>query len=158
MEKTKVLFVSVNNAARGQIAESLLKTLGSEQFYVESAGLEPRRINSLAVEVMKEIDIEITNSTPRSIFAVYEQNKLYHYVISIGDEDGLIRCLYPFLIQRLIWSVEDPSGFTGPEAKRVGKMRKVRDQLREYVENFLRQTGRNEDKKQESGPALERES
>ena len=60
--KDKVLFVCVHNSARSQMAEALLKKMAGDRFEVESAGLEPGELNPLAVEVMKEIGIDISGN------------------------------------------------------------------------------------------------
>lgn len=52
MDKKRVLFVCVHNSARSQIAEAFLKQMaGGDKFEVESAGLEPGRLNLLAISV-----------------------------------------------------------------------------------------------------------
>lgn len=65
MVKQKVLFVCVHNSARSQMAEALLKQIAGDRFEVESAGLEPGELNPLAVEVMKEIGIDISRGIPK---------------------------------------------------------------------------------------------
>lgn len=60
MERMKVLFVCVHNSARSQMAEAFLNKLGGDRFQAESAGLEPGALNPLAVEVMREIGIDIS--------------------------------------------------------------------------------------------------
>ena len=68
MQKDKVLFVCVHNSARSQMAEALLKKMAGDRFDVESAGLEPGKLNPLAVEVMKEIGIDISGNQTKSAF------------------------------------------------------------------------------------------
>lgn len=58
MDKIKVLFVCVHNAARSQMAEAYLRKLGGDQFEVESTGLTAGKLNPLVVEVMKEDGID----------------------------------------------------------------------------------------------------
>jgi len=53
-EKIKVLFLCEHNSARSQISEAFLKQIGGKRFEVESAGLEVKPLNSLAIAVMKE--------------------------------------------------------------------------------------------------------
>lgn len=60
MADKRVLFVCEHNSARSQMAEAFLRQLGGEDFEVESAGLEPTGLNPLAVEVMREIGIDIS--------------------------------------------------------------------------------------------------
>ncbi|MBK5246084.1 MAG: arsenate reductase ArsC [Peptostreptococcaceae bacterium] len=62
MTKTKVLFVCVHNSARSQMAEAFLNTLAGDKFYAESAGFEPDKINPYVIQVMKEVDIDISNN------------------------------------------------------------------------------------------------
>ena len=57
MAKQKVLFVCIHNSARSQMAEELLRKLAGDRFEVESAGLEPGKLNPLAIGVMQEIGI-----------------------------------------------------------------------------------------------------
>jgi predicted protein tyrosine phosphatase len=68
MEKQKVLFVCVHNSARSQMAEAWLNHLCGDLFEAESAGLEPGTLNPLAIEVMKELGIDISHKKPRSVF------------------------------------------------------------------------------------------
>ncbi len=62
MKKSKVLFVCAHNSARSQMAEAFLKQLAGDRFDVESAGLEPGKINPVVVDVMKEAGIDLMTS------------------------------------------------------------------------------------------------
>lgn len=58
----KILFLCVQNSARSQIAEGLARSMFGNQVIVASAGSEPSGIvNPLAIEVMKEIGVDISN-------------------------------------------------------------------------------------------------
>jgi len=63
MSKKRVLFVCIHNSARSQMAEAFLKKYRSDRFEVESAGLEPGKLNSVVVEVMKEAGVAIDFKT-----------------------------------------------------------------------------------------------
>jgi len=52
MKKCKVLFLCNGNSARSQMAEGILRWHNGEQFEVFSAGVEPKGINPLTIEVM----------------------------------------------------------------------------------------------------------
>jgi len=145
MEKIKVLFVSVKNSARGQMAEAFLRAFGGKKFHVESAGLEPDRINQLAVDVMKEMGIDISSNTTKSIFGLYQQGKLFNYIISLCDEESLQRCpLYPHhIVKHILWPFEDPEYFIGTYEERLEKTRVVRNQIREKVKEFIQKTSDN---------------
>ena len=77
MGKDKVLFVCVHNSARSQMAEALLREMAGDRFEVESAGLEPGELNPLAVEVMKEIGIDISGNQTKSAFDFFKEGKRF---------------------------------------------------------------------------------
>jgi len=60
MVKTKVLFLCTHNSARSQIAEGLLRFLYGDEYEVFSAGTNPTQVNPLAIKVMAEIGIDIS--------------------------------------------------------------------------------------------------
>ena len=91
MEK-KVLFVCAHNSARSQMAEALLKHMAGDRFEVESAGLEPGKLNPLAIGVMQEIGIDISQNKTKSAFDFYKQGKRYDYVITVCDESKAQKC------------------------------------------------------------------
>ena len=63
MNKQTVLFLCTYNSARSQMAEGLLNTLFKEKYKAFSAGINPKKVNSYAIEVMKELGIDISNHT-----------------------------------------------------------------------------------------------
>jgi protein-tyrosine-phosphatase len=72
-EMSKVLFVCVHNSARSQMAEELLRKYGEGSFVVESAGLEPGVLNPLAIEVLKEEGIDISDKKPNQFLNFLKQ-------------------------------------------------------------------------------------
>jgi arsenate reductase len=70
--KTRVLFVCVHNTARSQIAEAFLNHLAGDRFEAESAGLEPEELNPLAVEIMREIGIDISMNQAKKVFDLFK--------------------------------------------------------------------------------------
>ncbi|MEM2130663.1 MAG: hypothetical protein QXZ70_08715, partial [Candidatus Bathyarchaeia archaeon] len=66
----RVLFVCVENACRSQMAEGFLKAMAGDKISAKSAGNMPsERVNSLAVQVMKEAGIDISGHKPKMITA-----------------------------------------------------------------------------------------
>src|SRR3990167_1894983 len=92
MDKKRVLFICVHNSARSQMAEAFLNQMAGDRFEVESAGLEPGKLNPLAIEVMKEAGIDISQNKTKSVFDFYGAGKKYDYVITVCDESQSGQC------------------------------------------------------------------
>jgi len=143
MEKIRVLFVCEHNSARSQIAEAFLNRLAGDRFQTKSAGLEPGALNPLAVEVMREEGIDISNNKTKSVFDFYTKGELFEYVITVCDEASAGKCpVFPGNAKRLHWSLPDPSKFAGTYQERLEKTRKVRDQIKSRIEEWIKTTTR----------------
>ncbi len=139
ISKARVLFVCVHNSARSQMAEAFLNTLAGERFSASSAGLEPGTLNPLAVEVMKEADIDISRNTTKSVFDLYISGALFGYVIAVCDAEAAQRCpTFPGITRTLIWSFPDPSSFAGSWEEKLAKTRQVRDAIKVKIEEFIK--------------------
>ena len=67
-ETKKILFVCVQNASRSQMAQGFAEALGRGRGEVYSAGSRPSsHINPLAIEVMKEKDIDLSGRRPKGL-------------------------------------------------------------------------------------------
>lgn len=144
-QKIRVLFVCLHNSARSQMAEAFLNHLAGESFEAESAGLEPGELNPLAIEAMKEVGIDISMNKAKSVFAMYKEDKLYRYVIAVCDEAAQACPIFPGFAKNLHWSFEDPASFTGTHEERLDRTRRVRDEIKKRIEEFVQeQRGGNE--------------
>ena len=140
MNKKKVLFVCVHNSARSQMAEAFLKKYGGDRFEVESAGLEPGKLNPVVIEVMKEIDIDISQNKTKSVFDFFKQGKSYDYVVTVCDESQAGACpIFPgtAVTKRMHWGFDDPSSFQGTAKERLEKTREVRDNIKRRIIEWL---------------------
>jgi arsenate reductase len=135
--KKKALFICVHNSARSQMAEAWLNQICGEFFEAQSAGLEPGTLNPLAVQVMGEAGIDISNKSTQAVFDVFQAGQLFAYVITVCDESSAERCpIFPGPTKRLHWSFSDPSQMTGTAQEKLEKVRKVRDQIRTKIERW----------------------
>lgn len=138
MDKIKVLFVCSHNSARSQMAEAYLNYFGGDAFIVESAGLEPGILNPYVVEVMKEDGIDISGNKTKSVFDFYKEGRLYNYVITVCDKETAERCpVFPGQAIKLNWSFPDPTHFTGTEQEILQQIRKLRDEIKIKIKEFL---------------------
>jgi arsenate reductase len=141
MNKKRVLFVCVHNSARSQIAEAFLNSLAGDKFEAVSAGFEPTTINPLAVEVMKEAGIDISQNRTKSVFDLYKKGELFSYVIAVCDEATAQKCpIFPGLVTaRIHWSFADPSAFKGSLEERLAQTHKVRDAIKAKIREWLKE-------------------
>lgn len=120
------------------MAEAYLKKFGGDRFHVESAGLEPGKLNPLAVEVMKEDGIDISDNPTNDVFEFYKHGKIFNYVITVCDPEASARCpVFPGLNKKISWQFEDPSQFAGTHEEKLAKTRKVRDKVRNAVKLLI---------------------
>ncbi len=140
MKKPKVLFLCVHNSARSQMAEAFLNELAPDEFEAQSAGFEPRELNPLAIKVMAEAGIDISEKKSKAVFDLMKKGEFFAYVITVCDEASAERCpIFPGVTHRLHWSFEDPSAFTGSEEEKLAKTRIIRDQIKAKVEEFIKE-------------------
>ena len=135
--KKKVLFICVHNSARSQMAAALLNKRCGEFFEANSAGLEPGKLNPLAVAVLQENGIDISKNKTRAVFDVFKSGELFTYVITVCDESEAEACpIFPGVTTRLHWSFPDPSAFAGTPEEKVEQTRHVRDKIDNQVRRF----------------------
>jgi arsenate reductase len=135
-EVKKVLFVCTGNSARSQMAEGLLKALGSGQWKVQSGGIFPSYVHPLAIRAMEEIGIDISKQTSKSIDRFVK--KKFDYIITLCDDAAKSCPHFPGAGKRYHWPFEDPAATIGTVEERLAVFRKVRDKLKIKMEEFLR--------------------
>jgi arsenate reductase len=140
MDKTRVLFVCFHNTARSQMAEAFLNVLGGGRFLAESAGLDPRDINPLIVEVMQELGYDLAGRKGNSLFEFFKQGRLYDYVIYVCDKETEDRCpVFPGVRRTQNWPFPDPAKLEGTHEEKLAGARKIRDAIRSRIETWIKE-------------------
>lgn len=140
MKKSKVLFICVHNSARSQMAEAWLNELCGDCFEAQSAGLEPGSINPLVVQVMKEVEIDLTGKKTQRVFDVWKSGQIFHYVITVCSEADAKGCpIFPSVCKKLHWPFPDPSKLTGTEEEKLEQTRQIRDAIRAKIEQWCQE-------------------
>jgi len=136
--RIKVLFVCIHNSARSQMAEAILENLASDKFEVESAGLEPGKLNSLAINAMADMGIDISRKQTKSVFDLLRSGNNYNYVITVCDESQSERCpIFPGRVLRMHWSFRDPSSLKGTWEEKLLETINIRNEIKLKIENFI---------------------
>ncbi len=123
----KVLFVCIENSCRSQIAEGFAKSIGRDVLEAYSAGSKPSgKVNPTAVEVMREIGIDIAGQKSKGFLEL--PVKKFDYVITLGCKDI---CPFVSASEHIEWQIADPKD------SEIDFFRKVRDQIRSEVEKLI---------------------
>ena len=138
--KTSVLILCTANSGRSQIAEGLLRQYYGEDFEVESAGTRATHVRPEAIQVMKELGIDISSHRSKTVdeFA----NRTFDHVLTVCDNAKESCPIYPGHSNRIHHSFEDPAAVQGSEKERLTAFRKVRDDIRAYLSDFTAQATR----------------
>jgi arsenate reductase len=135
MSKAKVLFLCTGNSARSQMAEGYLRHVAGDGFEALSAGIEPKGLNPLAVEAMKEIGIDISRQASKDVREFLGQP--IPYVVTVCD-NAKARCpIFPRTYRSMHWSLEDPAEATGSQEEKLAVFRRVRDEISQRIQQEL---------------------
>jgi arsenate reductase len=133
-----VLFLCTGNSARSQMAEGLLRAKAGDVFDVHSAGTEPAaRVNPLAVDVMREIGIDISGARPKDLGQFLGRVPVRHLITVCHDADARCPTVWPGITSREHWSIEDPAAFRGDAEATLAKFREIRDELSRRLDQWL---------------------
>jgi arsenate reductase len=114
------------------MAEGLLKTLGGNQYEVHSAGTHPSFVRPQAIQVMKEIGIDISSHSSTSLDQFVNQS--FDHVITVCDNAKESCPVFHGAKEMLHWSIEDPVSVWGTEEMQLEAFRKARNKLTERIE------------------------
>jgi arsenate reductase (thioredoxin) len=135
MIKSKVLFLCSGNSCRTQMAEAFLRDLAGDRFEIISAGADPTPLDPEAVAAMRELGIDIAGQSSKDVSRFLGQR--FTFVITLCDREQERTCpIFPGGIWRHQWNFENPA-LTASPAEHRQIVRRVRDQLREHVLQFV---------------------
>ena len=123
-----VLFVCTGNAARSQMAEGWLKNLNSDVSVI-SAGTKPEGVSKIAIKVMKEIGIDISNHTSDNLNNVDWQGADFAITLCGSANETCVSMPWPETCKRLHWPIKDPVS--------EDEYRNARDEIKQKINNFL---------------------
>lgn len=132
----RVLFLCTGNSARSQMAEGLLRHTAGDRFVVASAGVAPTRVRPEAIQVMREIGIDISHQHSKSVDDFLGRE--FDYVITVCDNANEQCPVFPGNTNRIHWSFDDPAAVEGDELTRVAMFRRVRDEILHRLQSFVR--------------------
>lgn len=131
-----LLFLCVANSARSQMAEGLARKLFGPRAHVQSAGSEPSRVNPYAIEVMREVGVDLTTHRSKSVQTI--DPATVDTVITLCAEE--VCPVFLGRARRLHWPIPDPASPdpTIPREEMLARFRAARDEIQARLEVFAR--------------------
>jgi arsenate reductase len=137
VQKLKVLFLCTGNACRSQMAEGWTRRLRGDVIEPYSAGVEVHGLDPRAVRAMAEAGVDISGQRSKHVDEV--KNVLFDYVVTVCD-DARERCpFFPGKARVVHVSFDDPPRLaqeSSSEQEALGHYRRVRDEIRAFVETL----------------------
>jgi arsenate reductase len=137
-DRKTVLFLCTGNSARSQMAEGLLRHMARDRFEVASAGVSPRKVKPEAIEVMREIGVDISQQRSKAVDDFVGRE--FDYVITVCDNANEQCPVFPGNTKRIHWSFDDPAAVEGDELARLAVFRRVRDEILQQLQLFAATT------------------
>lgn len=135
----KVLFLCTHNSCRSQMAEGIVNADLGDRFLAFSAGTEATRVNPLAIQVLAEIGIDISGHRSKTLEAFAGES--FDHVITLCGSANEQCPLFFGGVRRVHIGFDDPSQMTGTPEEVLKEFRRVRDQIREEIAEYLTRDG-----------------
>jgi arsenate reductase (thioredoxin) len=128
----KILVLCTGNSARSQMAEGLIRYLAGGRLVVESAGTQPSTVRPEAIAALSELGIDISSHRSKSIDEFKEVE--FDHVLTVCDSAKEECPWFPTAAVTTHHSFEDPAACDGSEEEKLTLFRRVRDEIKEYLE------------------------
>ena len=134
IEKIKVLFLCTGNSCRSQMAEGWARNLKGDVIDVYSAGIRPIGVSSRAIKTMAEADVDISTHTSKHIDDLGGID--FDYVVTLCDNAAQNCPVFPGKAKVIHKPFKDPYFATGSEEQVKAEFRKIRDQIKAFIETI----------------------
>ncbi|MBS3749616.1 MAG: arsenate reductase ArsC [Candidatus Thermoplasmatota archaeon] len=134
MKKQHVLFICTHNSCRSQMAEGLLNQYCGNRFQAYSAGVKKTHVHPLAIQVMKEIDIDISRHRSKLVDEFKEIT--FDVVVTVCDQANETCPFFPG--KKVIHNgFFDPGTIKGPKEEKLNAFRNVRDEIKQWIMDYF---------------------
>jgi arsenate reductase (thioredoxin) len=134
--KKRVLVLCTGNSCRSQIAHGYLNFFSNNDLEVYSAGIETHGVNPRAIAVMKEDGIDISHHTSNKIDEYKDLE--FEFVLTVCDNAKENCPFFPSKVKTFHQNFPDPAKGKGTEDQIMDEFRKVRDMIRQYTSDFIK--------------------
>ncbi len=136
-KKLRVLFLCTGNSCRSQMAEGWARELKGDVIEAYSAGVSPHGVNRLAIQAMKEAGVDIDGQRSKYVDELREVP--FDYVVTVCDDAHEACPVFPGKTKVVHVGFDDPprlAKFARNEEEAMGHYRRVRDEIRGFVETL----------------------
>ncbi|MEJ8547335.1 arsenate reductase (thioredoxin) [Brevibacillus borstelensis] len=137
-KKPLIYFLCTGNSCRSQMAEGFMRSLGGDRYEVRSAGLEAHGLNPLAIQVMKEANVDIRSHTS-DVIDPDTLNRADYVITLCGHADEHCPAISGNGSVKWHWGFDDPAKASGTEEEILNQFRAVRDSIKSRIEQFLKE-------------------
>ena len=116
------------------MAEGLLRKMAGDQYEVFSAGTSPKGLHPLSVEVMKELDIDVSHHNSKDLQIFTRQR--FDFVITVCDRAKQQCPVFPGSTA-IHWGFDDPAEAVGDPETQIRAFRTVRDEIMQRLRLFV---------------------
>jgi len=135
MPRRKVLILCTGNSCRSQLAEALWRHEAGELWDVRSAGTAPKGVHPLSLQVLQEIGVSTEGLRSKHVSEL-DTTDLDLLVTVCGHAQETCPAL-PGQFRREHWPFDDPAAATGSAEEILAVFRRVRDQIRSRIKEYL---------------------
>ena len=135
--KPNVLFLCTGNSCRSQMAEALLRRRYGDLFNAYHAGSDPTGIHPLAIEVLEEIGVDTSDLRSKSVKEYLGRLRAHYLVIVCQRAQEDCPRLFPGLVERFFWDIDDPPAFEGSATDVLRRFRAARDEITAAIDRWV---------------------
>ncbi|MGE5306592.1 MAG: ATP-binding protein [Alphaproteobacteria bacterium] len=130
-----ILFLCTGNSCRSQMAEGFARQFAPNGNRIYSAGTAPKSVHPLAVEVMKEAGIDISQQRAKGLESV-PLDAVDQIITLCGDADAHCATIST-RAEHLHWPLSDPASASGDKDAALQLFRQVRDEIKLRVQSLF---------------------
>ena len=133
----KILFLCTGNSCRSQMAEGWTRHLKGDQIKAYSAGIETHGLNLDAVRVMAEAGVDISSHRSKLVGELRDVD--FDYIVTVCGRASESCPVFPGKAKIIHVGFDDPPQLAfdaKTEEERLAPYRRVRDEIRAFVETL----------------------
>ena len=133
--KQRVLILCTGNSCRSQLAEAIWRHEAGERYEVFSAGTQPKGISLRTGVVLTELSSSLDGHRSKDVREFVGQP--FDLVITVCDHARESCAVFSGAKRQEHWPFDDPAAATGSEDEILAVFRRVRDQIRARIQEYV---------------------